>query len=113
MAKSITINTGHEYKGETVAEALAWVEKNTGGEDEEGNDTGPAYSPADLIIYGVRRLRALHKDGKRHASGKLASTLYAPRLDALTKDAPRKLATLVETIHQVGEKLAPAKERKS
>ena len=113
MAKSISISTAHGYisKGETetVAKALAWVEKHMSDEDEEtGETTGPAYTPGDLIVYAVRRLRALHKDGKRHAAGKLARRLYAPRLDNVEK-APKALAALVTSVHEAGEKLAPKK----
>jgi hypothetical protein len=111
MAKTITINVEHAFQSrgdkETVREALAWLEKNMSGEDEEtGEEAGPAYEPGDLIVYAVRRLRALHRDGRRHKAGKLAAHLYAPRLDNVQR-APKKLAALVETVHEVGEKLAP------
>jgi hypothetical protein len=69
-------------------------------------------SPAAVLAatdYAVRRKVALHKDAKRHAAGKLASRLYAPRLDNIAK-APGKLATLVSNVHEVAEKLAPARK---
>jgi hypothetical protein len=122
MAKSITIQSSHTFttgrgETETVEQALAWVEKHMGGEDEDGESTGPSYTPADLIVYAVRRLRALHKDGKRFASGKLAARLYAPRL-AEGMTVPKKLVEAVGSIDEVQEKLdeatkpAPKKETK-
>jgi hypothetical protein len=115
MAKSITINLDHTYtsKGRTlsVAEALAWVEKVTSEVDEEtGEETGPAYDAGDLIVYAVNRMRALHKDGKRYRSGKLAARLYAPRLDHV-EHAPKPLVQAVEAIDAAEEKLRPP-ERK-
>lgn len=109
MAKSITINTSHEFttgrgETETVADALAWVEKYMSGEDEDGESTGPAYTPADLIVYAVRRLRALHKDNKRHEKGVLASRLYAPRIDMVEK-APRGVVEAVATLDAIQDKL--------
>lgn len=110
MAKSISISLDHTFtskgRATTVAEALAWVEKNTGDTDEEtGEETGPAYDPGDLIVYAVNRMRALHKDGKRYRAGKLASRLYAPRLDHVER-APRPLVQAVEAIDAAEEKLA-------
>ena len=105
MAKTISIDPSHVYtsRGDsmTVREALAWVADNM--TDEEGAAT---YSPADLIVYGVRRLMALHKDGKRYGAGKLASRFYAPRLDNLSDKvrAPKPLVTAVAVIHEVAER---------
>jgi hypothetical protein len=111
MPKTITISLDHTYtsKGRTmtVAEALAWVEKTTSEVDEEtGEETGPAYEPGDLICYAVNRMRALHKDGKRYRSGKLATHLYAPRLENVEK-APKPLVQAVEVIDAAEEKLRP------
>jgi hypothetical protein len=108
MAK-FTIDTTHKFttgrgETETVAEALAWAMKHLNGEDEETGEETVAYTPADLIVYAVRRLRALNKDGKRHASGKLASRLYAPRLDNVEK-APRGVVEAVATLDAIQEKL--------
>lgn len=74
-------------------------------------------SPASIIAatdYAVRRKLALHKDTKRHAAGKLASRLYAPRVDMVEK-VPRALVAAVESIDAVAEKLAekPTKPAKN
>ena len=69
-------------------------------------------SPAAVLAaadYAVRRKMALRKDSKRHKAGKLAGRLYAPRLDNVAR-APRNLAAIVQTIHEAGEKLSPAKK---
>jgi hypothetical protein len=112
MPKNIEINPSHKFTSgrgetETVAEALAWVEKHMSGED--GESDGPAYTPGDLIVYAVRRLRALHKDGKRHASGKLATRLYAPRIDALKEGTkvPKLLVEAVANLDTVQAALHP------
>lgn len=112
MAKTISINTEHVYtsrgESETVAEALEWVNKHMTEETEVGER--PSYTPADLIVYAVRRLRALHKDGKRVASGKLASRLYAPRLDLVNTEKvkiPAALKAAVESIDAAEAKLNP------
>lgn len=114
MAKTISINTEHVYTSrgetETVAEALAWVNKYMTEETEDGEGERPSYTPADLIVYAVRRLRALHKDGKRAASGKLASRLYAPRLDLVNTEKvkiPAALKAAVESIDAAEAKLNP------
>lgn len=113
-SKNISISLDHTFESgrgetETVREALTWIAEHMS--DEEGN---VPFTPADLIVYGVRRLRALHKDGKRYGSGKLAARLYSPRLDNLSDKVrpPKKLAAAVETIHEVASeahKPAPKK----
>lgn len=112
MAKTISIDLSHEFvsgrgESETVKDALAWYASHMA--DEDGN---VPMTAGDLLVYAVRRLRALHKDGNRHAAGKLASRFYAPRLDNLSTKVkvPKALAGAVETIHSVGEKTsAPVK----
>lgn len=111
MSKTITIRTDHEYESKgrktTVQEALDWIEKHTSDVDEEtGEDSGPAYTPGDLICYAVNRMKALHKDGKRYKKGILAERRYAPRVDQV-ENKPRKLAALVEEVHAT----APAKPK--
>jgi hypothetical protein len=122
MAKSISISVEHEFvsgrgESETVREALAWLNSHMASEDEETGETTVPFTPGDLIVYAVRRLRALHKDGKRYASGKIASRLYATRLDNVSDKVKvsKKLAGAVETIHEVAAangKPAPKKETK-
>lgn len=108
MAKHISINLDHAFtsrgESETVKEALAWVEKHVTSEDEEGESI-PAFTPGDLLVYAVRRLRALHKDAKRYDAGRLASRLYAPRLDNV-EHAPKALTVAVASIDAVSERLA-------
>jgi hypothetical protein len=99
MAK-LSIDTSHVFTSgrgetETVAAALAWASKHA-----------PELEPADLIVYAVRRLRALSKDNARVDSGKLASRLYSPRLDNVTK-VPRALVAAVESIGALAERLHP------
>jgi hypothetical protein len=108
MAKSISINLDHTFTSgrgeeETVRDALKWLEANMSTEDEDTGETLVPFTPADLVVYAVRRLRALHKDGKRYDAGKLATRYYAPRLDNLSDKVrpPRKLVGAVETIHEV------------
>lgn len=115
MSKTITIQTAHQFKSgrgetETVAEALEWIEKHMSTTDEETGEESISYTPADLIVYAVRRLRALHKDNKRHDAGKLATRLYAPRLDMIDPEkasVPKALREAVESIDAVQEKLHP------
>jgi hypothetical protein len=114
MPKSISISLDHAYTSQgrtmTVGEALVWVIKNTNESDEEaGEEGGSAYDPGDLIVYAVNRMRALHKDGKRFRSGKLASRLYAPRLSKV-EHAPRPLVQAVEAIDATEAKLATKHE---
>jgi Na+-transporting methylmalonyl-CoA/oxaloacetate decarboxylase gamma subunit len=99
MAK-LSIDTSHVFTSgrgekETVAQALAWASKHA-----------PELEPADLIVYAVRRLRALHKDVARVEKGVLASRLYSPRIDMLDK-APKGLVAAVESIGAVAERLHP------
>lgn len=110
MAKSISISLAHVYTSrgeqESVEDALRWLDKNMSSTDEETGEETIAYTPADLIVYAVRRLRALHKDGKRHGAGKLASRFYGPRVDKLEK-VPAVLARAVEAVDEASDKLHP------
>ncbi len=111
--KTIIIDPKHIFtsgrgESESVADALKWYEENMAS--EEG---GALYSPADLIVYAVRRLRALHKDQARCARGKLASRLYSPRLDPVKdENIPKALTAAVDSIEAVKVALAPKVEEK-
>jgi outer membrane biosynthesis protein TonB len=95
----------HGTSPTTVREALKWIEgHSTEGEDGEVEVPSVEY----LLIYAVRRMVALHKDQKRHDSGKLADRRYAPRVDQLERKPP-KLAALVEGVHSTQEKKPEAK----
>ncbi len=102
MAQKITIDMNHTFvsgrgEEESVKDALAWYRDNF--EDDDGN---VPYEPADLLVYAVRRLRALSKDNARHDAGKLARRFYSPRLDNVKDKArvPRKLAQGATLIHE-------------
>lgn len=104
--KPLTIPLDHTFTSgrgetETVAAALAWLVANMPESD---------YTPGDLIVYAVRRLRALHSDGKRHASGALAERLYKPRLDNVEK-APRGVVEAVKALGEVQAAMAKVAEK--
>jgi hypothetical protein len=119
MAKTISIDLSHVFTSgrgeeESVKDALRWLADHMSETDEESGEETIPFTPADLIVYAVRRLRALHKDNKRYGSGKLANRYYAPRLDNVkdgTKVA-RKLAQGVTLVHEAAERPAKAPARK-
>lgn len=110
MAKTLSIDLNHTFtsgrgESETVKDALHWINANMSTENEETGEETIPFTPADLIVYAVRRLRALHKDGKRYSAGKLATRYYAPRLDNVKDGAKvaRKLVQGVTLVHEAAE----------
>lgn len=108
MAKSLTVNTSHTFMSKgtehTLSDLLQWADEHLCDEETEE----PKYSPADLMCIGVLRLKALHKDAKRHEAGKLPQRFYVPRIDNLEK-VPAPLKALVDEGERVEEKYAPEK----
>jgi hypothetical protein len=87
MAKNLSIPTSHTFttgrgETETVEHALAWLASK-----------GYELTPGDLLVYAVRRLRALSKDNARIGKGVLASRLYSPRL--VGEKVPKALVAAV------------------